>query len=326
MTRLLDIIVPHYREPWEDGRKFFDLMEHQRGIRHDDFRVTVVQDGEEGALDWQCIHDAYSFPLRFETIPHGGVSAARNHGMDAADAEWVMFCDFDDMFTSVYSLKGILDLLASPEAEKYDFIHTPFVVENPTQDGLALTENRKESTWTHGKLFRLSFLRETGLRFDEELWYAEDSAFLAMMQAVIDIRRKARIRPPTYPLYTWTYRKDSVTGTKTNKPKFAGALLTRHEKVMDFLRSRGDTDTYNAMALRAMWDMYYETQESPAPEKTVRRVGQFYRDHAEEIAKVDKARAEEIGAYSTKEHKPTCDRYGWPEKAFPEWLEWVGKQ
>ena len=45
MTRMRDIIVPHYREPWEDGRKFFDLMEHQRGIRHDDFRVTVVQDG-----------------------------------------------------------------------------------------------------------------------------------------------------------------------------------------------------------------------------------------------------------------------------------------
>lgn len=324
--RLLDIIIPHYKEPWEEGRKLFDLIEHQRGVIRTDFRATVVQDGEEGALDWEHIREMYSYPLRIETIPHGGVSAARNHGMDAANAEWIMFCDFDDTFTSVYSLKGILDLLASPEAEKYDFIHTPFAVENQTQDGLALTENRKESTWTHGKLFRLSFLRETGLRFDEALWYAEDSAFLAMMQAVIDVKRKARIRPPTYPLYTWTYRKGSVTGAKENKPKFAGALLTRHEKVMTFLLARGDTDAYNAMALRAMWDMYYETQGSGVPVETIRRVGQFYRDHMDGIVTVDKARAEEIGRYSTKEHKPTCDRRGWPEKSFPEWLDWVWKQ
>ena len=67
----LDIIVPHYREPWETGKKFFDMLGLQRGIRFDDIRVLLVQDGPEGALPGD-IFDDYPYRVLTVMIPHGG--------------------------------------------------------------------------------------------------------------------------------------------------------------------------------------------------------------------------------------------------------------
>ena len=46
------------------------------------------------------------------TTAHNGVSAARNYGMDFSTADWVTFCDFDDIDEDtgeVAHLLGILD-------------------------------------------------------------------------------------------------------------------------------------------------------------------------------------------------------------------------
>ena len=42
---LLDIIVPHYKEPWEVGRPLFEMLALQRGVSFSDFRVILVNDG-----------------------------------------------------------------------------------------------------------------------------------------------------------------------------------------------------------------------------------------------------------------------------------------
>lgn len=324
--KLIDIVVPHYREPWETGRKFFDLIEHQRGIRKEDIRVTVVQDGEEGSLDWERILPNYSFPLRVETIPHGGVSAARNRGMDIADATWVLFCDFDDCFTSVYSLKSIMDLLESPDAEKYDFLSTPFVIEHLKNDRMALNQNSNESVWTHGKFFRLSFLREKGLRFNETLWYAEDSCFLSIMQMELDQTRKARIKPPTMPLYTWVCRGDSVTMDRGNLVKFPLQLLRRHKLVMEHMKTHDHMESYNAMAVRAMIDMYYEVGTKEVPEETIREIAEFYHEHKAGIEQVEKSHREKIVECSRNEHKEVCVKEGEPKHSFDEWLEIIDRK
>ena len=316
----LEIIVAHYKEPWETGRMFFDLMEHQRGVNREDYRLTVVQDGADGRLDWDEIRKNYSYPIRVVEVPHGGISRARNAGIDNADAEWIMFCDFDDTFTSIYSLRTIMELLKTERANDFDFLHTPFVSEYMTKDGLGMTENVKETVWTHGKVFRLSFLRGHKLRFNEDLWFSEDSCFLSIMHGEIDPERKARIKPPTYPLYAWIFNPDSVTSRKENAPKFAGQLLKRHAAVMAHLKKIGDEESYGGMAVRAMWDMYYETGLHDVPVETLRQIGAFYRKHKADIAKVEPEHARKVGECSTKEHAGECNKHGWPKTSFEDWL------
>ena len=46
----LDIIVPHFQEPWAVGKKFFDMLALQRGVSFQDFRVILCQDGTDGVL------------------------------------------------------------------------------------------------------------------------------------------------------------------------------------------------------------------------------------------------------------------------------------
>ena len=98
---LLDIVITHRDEEWRVGRKMFEMLKLQRGVREEDFRVILVQDGEEGnPLDMERVMKLYPFVDSVLEIPRGGVSAARNEGLRYADAEWVMFCDFDDCLYS----------------------------------------------------------------------------------------------------------------------------------------------------------------------------------------------------------------------------------
>ena len=116
---LLDIIVTHYNEPWEVGKPFFDMIEYQRCVKPDDFTVTLVQDGPETALPWEELLKGYSYKVKVITIPQSGPAIARNTAMKYTGSEWVMFCDFDDMFLDLCSLSQILSQF--PIAE-YDII------------------------------------------------------------------------------------------------------------------------------------------------------------------------------------------------------------
>ena len=86
----LDLIVPHYKEPWETCKYLFDSIALQRGIDMDAIKVIVVNDGD-------CLLDEgnfqnYPYKIEYLVKEHGGVSAARNYGLDHSDADYVMFC------------------------------------------------------------------------------------------------------------------------------------------------------------------------------------------------------------------------------------------
>ena len=42
----LDIIIPHYKEPWETCKYLFDTIATQRGICFDNVKAIVVNDGD----------------------------------------------------------------------------------------------------------------------------------------------------------------------------------------------------------------------------------------------------------------------------------------
>ena len=75
------------------------MLALQRNIDFSDIGVILVSDGEESRLPDELFTD-YPYDVKNLTIKHRGVSGARNAGMDASDAEWVMICDFDDTFLS----------------------------------------------------------------------------------------------------------------------------------------------------------------------------------------------------------------------------------
>ena len=72
---ILDLIVPHYKEPWSVGKPFFDMLACQRNVDFNSFRVILVHDGVDTFPE--AYFTAYPFKTVQCPIKHGGVSAAR---------------------------------------------------------------------------------------------------------------------------------------------------------------------------------------------------------------------------------------------------------
>lgn len=74
---LLDLIIPHYDETLEQGRKMFEMLRLQRIVDFDDFRVILVHDGEDRRFQENVnLDDEYPYQITELTIPHKGVSGA----------------------------------------------------------------------------------------------------------------------------------------------------------------------------------------------------------------------------------------------------------
>lgn len=252
MTKL-DIIMPHYHEEWEEGKKFFDMMALQRAIDFADVRVLLVHDGEDCAFSEE-LFEGYPYEVRQITIPHGGVSAARNAGIEAAEADWIAFCDFDDMFAHVYSLREYLDVLPD---ENHDMLWTSFFAEDRKKTGEMVRAVRNMNLiFIHGKMFRRQFLIDNNLRFNPELSYNEDSLFLAEFTTMADRNRIGHLSTFSVP-YIWCFREKSATTTPTNLDSGVLGLYERNKRVCEILRERESYARYCTMVARTVFDAYF---------------------------------------------------------------------
>ncbi len=154
-----------------------------------DFEVLLVDDGSKDRSGAIC--DEYAAKdarIRVFHKPNGGVSSARNVGLDEAKGEWVNFVDADDIVSD-----DCLEKLLAPADDEVDIVIGDFQPFGITFEKKAL-ENRRysNSLWgaclaermktmpfgvPWGKLFRNGIIRTNGIRFDENIHFNEDSLF-----------------------------------------------------------------------------------------------------------------------------------------------------
>ena len=251
----LDIIVTHHKEEWSVGRKFFEMMKMQRGVRWKDVRVIIVQDGEDKEIDLERIARVYPFVSFVVQIPHGGVSAARNEGLEIAEAEWVMFCDFDDTLYSVDSLNRIMRSLEQA-GDKADLVWSDIWIEMYTKEG-RWTKKRKDwnAVFIHGKCYRREFLIGHGIRFDEALSYSEDAMFNALVVMEIDPKRVARMPEA---VYMWCNREGSASNYKGGDAKRNLSLYLKRVMLPEAYEERGRKYDARCAAARCLLDYYWE--------------------------------------------------------------------
>lgn len=247
----LDIIVPHYKEPWSDGKKLFDILALQRGVSFSDFRVILVNDGGENDPYPLIVRQKYPYEVVCLEIPHKGVSAARNKGLDYSRAEWVMFCDFDDTFTSIYSIRGIMDVL---EDNNHDLFWTPLYMEISEKQNRQIRDDFN-LVFIHGKIFRRRFLIEHGIKFCESLYFSEDTAFNRVVDMEIETGRVGKISNEIIP-YVWAYRPGSATTDPKNVWSNHVGLFRRQKYVAEEYQRRGLDKEHDAMVIRAMCDIW----------------------------------------------------------------------
>lgn len=118
--------------------------------------VIICNDGSDIFLTDQFLK-SYPYQIDYYKEPHRGVSATRNACLDYATAEYVMFCDADDMF---YSVCGLWHMFREMN-QGFDSMVSLFIEEtrNPNnKEEIIYVNHEMDRTFVHGKIHRRQYL------------------------------------------------------------------------------------------------------------------------------------------------------------------------
>lgn len=248
----LQILVPQYNEGDAVVRPLLDSLALQQNVDlANDVGVIFVNDGSDVRLSDELL-EAYPFKIEYLSAEHRGVSAARNAALDHADAEYVMFCDADDMF---YNPCGLYIIFREIANGGFDTLVSAFMEEtrNPeTMEPEYVTHNM-DSTFVHGKIHRREYLLKNKIRWNDKLTIHEDSYFNILCQSLTE---DAKFCPT--PFYLWKWRDDSVC---RHDPKYIlktynNMLDSNTELVKEFVR-RCKMDKAQFFVTSMVYDAYF---------------------------------------------------------------------
>ena len=206
-----------------------------------DFELLIVDDGSTDGSGAVCDGQGSRDPrIRVIHKENGGLSSARNCGIDHANGDFIIFPDPDDWVEPDY----LANLIAQHEANGTDleicghFVtyddserqHNPNAAAQILDREAALELLMKPTAFcgfASTKLYHLDLIRENALRFDTELGMAQDLHFAYRYFCLCE-----RISYDPKPLYHYYQAGGGVTSTNQLTPRKLSGLKT-YEKIAE---------------------------------------------------------------------------------------------
>ena len=269
----LQILVPQYKETEEVVKPLLDSIVLQQNVDFDEVGVIICNDGSDVHLGEEFLK-SYPFKIDYYLCEHRGVSATRNACLDRAKADYVMFCDADDMFCNVC---GLYLLFREINNGGFDSLVSVFMEEtrNPENKSEVVYINREmDSTFVHGKVHRLKYLKNNNIRWNDSLTIHEDSYFNCLCQ-----RLSPEVKYCPMPFYLWKWRDESVC---RHDPKYIlktynNMLDSNTALVKEFLDRRRKDDA-QFFATSMIFDAYYTLNKK----EWIEQENKEYRDAVED--------------------------------------------
>ena len=279
----LQILIPQYDETEEVIKPLLDSIAIQQNVPMDEIGVIICNDGSDTLLSDEFIN-SYPYKIEYYKMPHRGVSATRNACLDRATAEYVMFCDADDMF---YNVCGFWILFREIEENGgFDSLVSVFVEESrhpEDHNKVEYINHTMDSTFVHGKVHKLDYLRKLKIRFNDNLTIHEDSYFNILCQSLSE-----NVKYCPTPFYLWRWRDNSVC---RHDPKYIlktyNNMLDSNEALVTELRQRGKEDKALFYTVMIIFDSYYlmnkpewlDQENQEYRNKTERRFAKYFKKH-----------------------------------------------
>lgn len=247
----LQILIPQYNESFPIIKPLLDSIEIQQSVDlANDVGVIIVNDGSDTIIPRECFTN-YSFPIEYHLAPHGGVSATRNACLDRATADYVMFCDADDMF---YNACGLYIIFREIDNGGFDTLVSTFLEETKDMTGdIVYINHDMDCTFVHGKVHRRQFLIDNSIRWNDNLTIHEDSYFNCLCQR---LAKDAKYCPT--PFYLWKWRDESVC---RHDPKYIlktfNNMLDSSEALIQQFIARGMLEEAQFYATSMIYDSYF---------------------------------------------------------------------
>ena len=267
----LQILVPQYEETNEIIKPLLDSIALQQNVDFNEIGVIIVNDGSDIKLS-QDFLNSYPFTIDYIQNPHLGVSATRQTALDHATADYVMFCDADDMF---YNMCGIWILFREMDQGVFDSLISTFIEEtkDPITQEPTYINRDMDSTFVHGKVHRRKYLEKKKIKWNPNLTIHEDSFFNIQC-----ISLSENVKYCQTPFYLWKWRDDSVC---RHDPKYIlrtyRNMLDSNDALIQELRKKKAGDKADFYVIVMIYDAYY-TMNKP---EWINQENQEYRNITE---------------------------------------------
>ena len=239
MKPLISVIVPVYKVEQYIERCIESILRQT----YKNIEIILVDDGSPDACGVMC--DKYAAKdsrIRVIHKENGGLSSARNAGMQTAKGEYICFVDSDDWLDETFV--EVLEALLTEKQTDFSACRFCEVIEgNPVPQNKAskapqlFEENLMRNAiiddtyagFACNKLFRADIIHENGLRFDEKIFNGEDLPFT--IEYLKHCRKGAYVPSE---LYFYNIRPQSITTSRQFSER-AYTILYAREKVLAML-------------------------------------------------------------------------------------------
>ena len=245
MEKLISIIVPVYNAERTLHRCVTSLVEQS----YPNIEILLVNDGSKDASLEMCRgYERQDSRIRVIDKPNGGVSSARNAGLDVARGEYIMFCDSDDWVSPLWCEHMVRNHIpqnltvceiawGGPDAEAKDqqlseetivernrFLQFSFVMCPP---------------WN--KLFERNAIQKSDLRFSGDLRLGEDLIFV--MEYLCNVQGHVRILPQR--LYYYDTSTEGSLSKRSATMEQCDLFYHRLTAAMEMLGATDEKCVYN---------------------------------------------------------------------------------
>lgn len=240
----LSIIVPVYNTEAYVAKCLDSLIEPDLG----GYEIIAVNDGSTDSSGEVVRRYGERYPdlVKVVDTPNGGLSHARNVGIEASEADYLLFIDSDD-FVSDHAVCEILQVLEQDmDIAVFDFVHVNESGEvTAAFDGSGRTEAFTLEEYPEflfcphnavNKIWKRSLFTEHGIRFAEGLWY-EDLATSPKLYPLAQ-----RILPVHQAWYRYLQRQGSITNNRSTARN--DEMITVAKLVIDWYRETGRYERY----------------------------------------------------------------------------------
>ena len=214
MGDLVSVIVPIY-----NVEQYLEkCVESLLAQLHDNLEILLVDDGSKDGSLQIAERYAQTHPEKCRLVrreKNGGLSAARNTGLEHATGDWVAFLDSDDWVTEDY-ISAMYEVAVKDDADivmssLYYYYPDGKTVEFSPFSGLKTEDTHKLKValckpYANTRLYRRTFLEENGFRFPTDIRRSEDIA------AVVPLFTKTeKISIVDKPMYYYLQRAASLS-------------------------------------------------------------------------------------------------------------------
>lgn len=184
INELVSIIVPVYNADKTLKRCVDSILMQKYG----NWELILVDDGSKDESGSIC--DLYAAKNPQIVVFHksnGGVSSARNIGLQHANGKYVTFIDSDDYITESYIsdflsvnadlvVCGMYNVYQDQRITPFRYERTIYHVKDGIGGGKYLLTMPMMAPWA--KLFNMDIIRNNSIKFDEDMRFAEDNVFV----------------------------------------------------------------------------------------------------------------------------------------------------